>query len=108
MTNKHKHFSEKLFIFPESLHALRRELETNWPNLWNSPLQYYLWSDQASLVETLCEALGIVIRDFDSANLDGYCKQFLDELRERRGMTRLHAPSDYYPDNLRNSANATS
>jgi hypothetical protein len=103
--NKHNHFSEKLYIFPESFHALRIELQTNWPNLWNSPLQYLMWADQASFIETLCEALGIVMLTFDSANLDGYSKQFLDALRTRRGLSALHSQCEYYPDQLRNTVN---
>jgi hypothetical protein len=106
MATDQRHFSEKLFIFPESFHALRIELQTYYPNLWNTPIQYLLWADQAGFVEKMTEALSMVIRDFDSANLDGYCKQFLDELRERRGVSRLHPPSEYYPDPLRNSADS--
>lgn len=103
MTNKHKHFSEKLFIFPESFHALRIELQTNYPNLWNTPIQYLMWADQAMFIEEMTKALDLVLVDFDSANLEGVCKRFLDELRERRGVSRLHNPSEYYPDPLRNS-----
>lgn len=104
MATDNRHFSEKLFFFPESLHALRLEMQTYYPNLWNTPIQFLLWSDQAMFVEEMTKALDLIIRDFDSANLDGYCKQFLDELRERRGVSRLHTPSEYYPDKLRNSA----
>lgn len=103
MTNKHREFSEKLIIFPESLHALRVELQTNYPHLWNTPIQYLLWADQAAFIEKMTEALDLVILDFDSANLDGMCKRILDELRVKRGVARLHTQAEYYPDKLRNS-----
>lgn len=103
MTNKHREFSEKLFVFPESYHALRIELSTNWPNLWNSPLQYLMWADAPGFCEKMCEALGIIIQEFDSANIDGICKRFLDELRMKRGLSALHSSSEYYPDHLRNT-----
>lgn len=89
---------DKVYFMPDSYNALREELSTYWPNLWNSPLQVYMWQDGPRFVSTLDSALDTVTQ-FDTANVDGMCKKFLDELRVRRGLSRLHNPSEYRNNN---------
>ena len=84
-----------VYLVPESFNALRRELEQNWPNLWNSPLQYFMAFQPQRFVTSMDEALDLVTQ-FDSGNVDGICKRYLDKLREKRGLKALHNSSEYF------------
>jgi len=92
------HVSEKIYLMPESFNALRRELSEHWPNMWNSPLQYCMAFDGPRFVQLMDSALDTVTQ-FDSGDVDGMCKKFLDELRVKRGLSRLHNPSEYHNNN---------
>lgn len=91
------HVSTHVYLQPESYNQLVKELEQNWPHLWESPIQYYIWANAPQFVATMNEALDLCIR-FDSANVDGICKHILDELRVKRGVSRLHQLSEYNHD----------
>jgi hypothetical protein len=89
-----EHISTKVYMFPESYNALRRELVDHWPNLWNSPVQYMMWNNGPMFVQAMDLILDTVTQ-FDTENVDGICKKFLDELRVKRGLSRLHSPAEY-------------
>lgn len=89
-----EHVSQKVYMFPPAYNALREELFTHWPVLWNSPLQYFMWNNGPMFVEAMDEVLDLVTQ-FDTENVDGICKKFLDELRVKRGVSRLHNPAEY-------------
>jgi hypothetical protein len=89
------HISKKVYMFPESYNALRRELEEYFPNLWNSPVQWAMWANAQLFIQIMDEALDTVTQ-FDSANVDGICKKYLDELRKKRGLLPLHNPHEYF------------
>lgn len=88
------HISKKVYMMPESFNALRRELEAQYPTLWQYVQGDMAWNAQR-FIHKMDEALGTVTQ-FDSANVDGICKRFLDKLRSKRGLSPLHKPSDYF------------
>lgn len=84
---------DKVYLMPESYNALRRELHDNWPKLWEVS-QWCMAFDGPSFVRIMDNALDMVTQ-FDTANVDGICKKFLDGLRAKRGLSALHSPSEY-------------
>jgi hypothetical protein len=93
---KKKNFDQKIYMFPESFNALRRELYEHWPMLFmqvnpetGTSLAHDMANDAAQFVGTMNGALGLNMQ-FDSDNVDTICKVFLDELRVLRGLSRLH------------------
>lgn len=89
-----EHISTKVYMFPESYNALRRELMDYWPQFWNTSIQYFMWNNGPMFVETMDKVLDTVTQ-FDTENVDGICKKFLDELRVKRGLSRLHTHAEY-------------
>src|SRR6478752_2174354 len=93
-TDPKAHISKKVYMFPEAYNALRKELEDNFPHLYQ-----YVGNDMAfnaqRFIHKMDEALDTVTQ-FDSGNVDGICKRFLDELRKKRGLKPLHNASEYY------------
>lgn len=89
-----EHISKKVYMFPESFNALRQEMEANYPNLWA-----FVGNDMAfnaqRFIHKMDEALDEVTQ-FDSGNVDGICKKYLDKLRAKRGLLPLHNPSEYF------------
>lgn len=88
------HISKKVYMMPESFNALRRELQANYPTLWQYVQGDMAWNSQR-FIHKMDEALGTVTQ-FDSANVDGICKRFLDKLRAKRGLPALHKSSEYF------------
>ncbi len=88
-----EHISNKVYMFPESYNQLRKELHDNWPELWNQ-VGYDMAFNGPSFVEKMDGALG-TITQFDSDNVAGMCARYLDELRVKRGLSRLHSQSAY-------------
>jgi hypothetical protein len=90
-------FGDKLYFAPESYHALRREMMQNFPEMWKTIGGAMFWEPE-TFFGYMCQALDIFVQ-FDTRNVDGMCKKVLDALREKRGLTPLHNPSEYYlPD----------
>lgn len=87
------HVLDKTYMMPDSYNALRKELHDNWPNLWQE-VQGLMAFDGPGFILTMDNALNLVTQ-FDTDNVDGMCKKFLDELRQIRGLSRLHNPSEY-------------
>lgn len=83
-----------VYMMPESYNELRRILERDFPNLWTG-VQYYMAFDAQKFIQYMDEALD-TITQFDSGNVDGICKRYIDELRKKQGFKPLHTPSEYY------------
>jgi hypothetical protein len=93
---KKKNFDQKIYMFPESFNALRRELFEHWPVLFmqvnpetGTSLAHDMVNNAAQFIGTLNGALGLNMQ-LDTDNVDTICKVFLDELRVFRGLSRLH------------------
>ena len=93
--SKRKNFDQKKYLFPESFNALRRELEANWPILFNeinpdtgTALCYDMVFNAPQFIGTLNGALDLTVQ-FDTGNIDNICKTFLNALRVKRGLSRL-------------------
>lgn len=82
------HFSDKIYLFPESYNALRRELVENWPKVWQK-VGYLMAFDAVAFVEHL-DAVCNLKTTFDSQKVDAICKRYLDALRNLRGLSSLH------------------
>lgn len=82
-----KNFDQKIYLFPESYNALRKEIYEEWPGLW--PLVGWSMAfDGPQFVETMNTALETKIQ-FDSHKVDAMCIFFLNQLRAARGTSTL-------------------
>lgn len=89
-------FDKKIYLFPESFNALRRELEENWQEFFievnldvgMSPA-YAMVFDAAKFVG-MCNGFFDLMIQFDSESVDGICKEILDAARKKRGVSPLH------------------
>jgi hypothetical protein len=80
-----RNFDQKIYMFPESYNALRRELHEYWPHLWS----YVSWAmaNRAELfVERMNDALDLKV-NFDSQKVDAICTIYLDALQTTRNKT---------------------
>jgi hypothetical protein len=87
------HISEKVFYFPDSYNALRKELFENWPNLWEL-VGWPMAFDGAMFVELMDDALDTKTT-FDTHKVDSLCKKYMDLLYIKRGLTPLHATANW-------------
>lgn len=84
-TAKNKNFDEKLYLFPESYNALRRELVEYWPHLWE-----LVGYRMAHLPEEFCEHMNSALDTavvFDTEAVDFICSTYLSLLRKKRGVS---------------------
>lgn len=88
--NPNAHFSDKIYMFPESYNQLRRELSENWPNLW-AAVSYNMAFAAEDFVSTMNEALDMRIQ-FDGNRVDATCTVYLNELRRLRGLAGFSVP----------------
>lgn len=93
---KKKNFDQKIYLFPESFNALRRELHDHWPVFFTQvnpytgkSLAWNMVNDALQFIADMNDALDLHVQ-MDSDNIDAICKTFLDELRVKRGLSRLH------------------
>lgn len=86
------HISEKTYLFPESYTALRSELDMHWPTLFKY-VGFAMAMDAVIFIERMDEALDTKTT-FDSDKVDAICKKYLDLLRNKRGLSSLHLPSE--------------
>ena len=84
---KDANVDEKVYLFPESFNALRRELVENYPTLFDQ-VGYMMAFDSVSFIETMDAALDTKTT-FDSAKVDAICKKYLNLLRNKRGVSSL-------------------
>lgn len=82
--SENAHISEKVYMFPESFNALRRELYENWPNLWLA-VGYFMAMDASRFIELMDAALDTKTT-FDTAKVDAISKKYLNLLRAKRGV----------------------
>lgn len=78
-----KNFDQKLYYFPESYNALRRELVTNWPELWKLvgwPMAYAA----NMFVGRMNDALDLNVT-LDSSKVDAICSEYYQALLKKRG-----------------------
>jgi len=87
-------FGDKLYFAPESYHALRKEMQQNFPTMWHTIGGALFWAPE-TFFGYMSEALETFIH-FDTRNVDGLCKHVLDLLREKRGLKPLHSREEYY------------
>lgn len=89
-------FSKKVYFFPEEFNALRRELEEfhrDWfvtvnPLTGTSPA-YCMVFDAPQFIGYCNGATGLAVQ-FDSENVAGICKQFLNAFRAMRGVSAIN------------------
>jgi hypothetical protein len=79
------HISEKVYYFPESYNALRRELDENWPQLW-ALVGYAMAFDSVRFIELMDDALD-ERTTFDSDKVGAICHKYLNALRKKRGVS---------------------
>lgn len=81
-------FDQKIYMFPESYNALREELYNHWPNLWE--LVSWCMAFQAEdFVAIMNGALDMKLQ-VDGNKVDATCQAYLDALRAKRGLSKLH------------------
>ncbi len=80
-------FDQKIYMFPESYNALRRELHENWPNLFQT-VGYFMAFDSVRFIELMDAALDTKTT-FDSQKVDAICKKYLNLLRNKRGLSSI-------------------
>jgi hypothetical protein len=80
-----KNFDEKIFMFPESYNALRRELSTFWPTLWQQ-VQWKMANRAEEFVEDMNAACDVAVV-FDTSAVDFISKTYLARLRTMRGVS---------------------
>lgn len=83
-----KSFDQKLYMFPESYTALRKELMDNWPEIW--PLvAWHMAHNGPDFVSIMNAGLQMNVQ-FDSNKVDATCIAFLNRLREMRGVSPIN------------------
>ena len=80
-------FDEKVYMFPESYNALRRELFENWPSLFQT-VGHAMAFDAIRFIELMDAALDTKTT-FDTAKVDSISKKYLNLLRNKRGLSSL-------------------
>lgn len=87
------HFSEKIYMFPDSFNALREELQHNWPSFFWLPNPEHGGASagwamvfDAPLFVAMCNAATDSSVQFDSFAVDKICSTFLNKFRAMRGV----------------------
>jgi hypothetical protein len=80
-----KNFDEKIYMFPESYNALRRELHDYWPVLFTH-VGWAMANNGPQFVQQMNDLTGLKIQ-FDTNKVDAICKEFLSFLRTARGVS---------------------
>jgi hypothetical protein len=81
-------FTDKIYMFPESYNALRRELHDYWPNLW-SAVSWSMAHKAEEFVERMNDALETKVQ-FDGNKVEATCQHYLNILRALRGLSPIH------------------
>lgn len=82
-----KNFDEKLYFFPESYNALRKELYEQWPEIWPI-VGWVMGNNGPEFVSRMNEGLQMNLQ-FDTNKVDSICKTYLNRLRKQRGLGPL-------------------
>lgn len=78
-------FDQKIYMFPESYNALRKELVQYWPNLW-AVVSWRMAHRAEEFVEEMNKALDLAVV-FDTEAVDFISQTFLTALRKKRGLS---------------------
>lgn len=88
-------FDKKVYFFPESFNALRRELQENWREFFEevNPLTgtspaYCMVFDAPQFIGYCNGFTGLTVQ-FDSESVDAICQTFLNKFRNMRGVSSL-------------------
>lgn len=84
---KAKHFSDKIYMFPESYTALRLELMNHWPEIWPH-VAWHMAHNGPDFVSIMNAGFQMNVQ-FDSNKVDATCIAFLNKLREIRGVSPI-------------------
>lgn len=94
--SKNKEFSQKIYLLPDSFNALRSELDNYWPTLFNSvdpttgvSLAWCMAFKAEDFIAIMNSTFNTLVQ-YDTENVDGICKEFLNVLREKRGVSKLN------------------
>lgn len=79
--------ADKIYMFPESYNALREELCNYYPNLWER-VGHAMAFDAITFIELMDAALDLKTT-WDSAKVGAICHRYWNELRAKRGLSRL-------------------
>lgn len=88
------HISDKVYWFPESYNALRKELYENWPAVWET-VGWSMAFESTTFVE-LMDYILLTKTTFDTNKVSAICHKYLNLLRAKRGL----APIAYETGNL--------
>ena len=80
-------FDEKIYLFPESFNALRRELDDWWPTLFKK-VGYAMAFDAITFIEMMDDALDTKTT-VDSLKVEAISKKYLNLLRNKRGVSSI-------------------
>ena len=84
-----RNFDQKIYMFPESYNALRREMVQNWPCLWQS-VGHAMAFDAHNFTLLMNDALEVKIQ-FDTGKVESICHTYLNLLRKARGLSEISA-----------------
>jgi hypothetical protein len=94
-TPKNAGFDQKIYLFPEEFHALRRELEENWRDFFHTvnPLSgtspaYCMVYDAPQFIGYCNGMTGLTVQ-LDTGDVAGTCKKFLNAFRKLRGVGEI-------------------
>lgn len=94
--HKTANIDQKVYLFPESFNALRRELEENWREffhtvnpLTNTSPAWCMVFDAPQFIGYCNGATGLAVQ-MDSEAVDEICKTFLNAFRKMRGVKEIH------------------
>lgn len=82
-----KNFDQKIYMFPESYNALRKELYEEWPEIWQL-VGWVMGNNGPEFVSRMNAGLQMNLQ-FDTNKVDSICKTYLNRLRKQRGLGPL-------------------
>jgi hypothetical protein len=88
------HISDKVYLFPESYNALRREMHDNWPIVFKQ-VGWYMVFDAVTFIEQM-DFICDTKTTFDTQKVSSICHKYLNILRKKRGV----GPVNYDTGNL--------
>lgn len=78
---------DKVYYFPESYNALRKELSESWPTLWQV-VGHAMAFDAPKFIEMMDAALEMKTT-FDSAKVGAICHRYWNALRMKKGFKSI-------------------
>lgn len=84
-----KSFDRKVYMMPESYNALRREMQQNYPTLWEGVGWFMAFDFGGRFVELMDAACDTKTLVMGTDYVDNMCKRWLNALRQKRGVSKL-------------------